>query len=295
MLLRRRAFLPSLAALLCATRVAQAGPARAPAFELKKLTVKGKHASRVNLLVPTHLGARKVRLLVALHGLGESHDAELGAAAWVDRYGLGSSYERLLASSVQRTGQKEHRSTAWTDDRLKEVNASLAAAPFRGLAVACPFTPSFKDVPDRARAIREYGEWIVGEVIPLARKEAPVTATASATTLDGCSMGGPFALDTFLAHPDAFGALGNIQGAFSDYRAPQYAKALAAAMDKHGPRRLHLLSSEGDKFSKSARALSAELGKRRIDHTLRILPGPHDQPWLREAGTIEMLLFHERG
>lgn len=291
MLLRRRAFVPSLAALLFGPGVARARSG----FELKKLTVKGKHASRVDLLVPTHLGTKQVRLLIALHGLGESHDAELGAAAWVDRYGLGSSYERLLASPVQRTRQKGHRDTDWTDDRLKAVNASLTANPFRGLAVACPFTPSFKDVPDRTRAIREYGEWIVGEVIPLARKEAPVIPTASATTLDGCSMGGPFALDTFIAHPDAFGAIGTIQGAFSDYRAPQYAKDLAAAMAKHGPRRIQLLSSEGDKFSTSARALSAQLTKKSIDHTLRIIPGPHDQPWLREAGTIEMLLFHERG
>lgn len=294
-MLLRRAFLPTLAAALS---LPPGGPKPfgKPGYEIKKLTVKGQHASRVDLLVPKHLGPdERVRLLVALHGLGESHEPELGAAAWVDRYGLGSCYERLLASAVQRTGDKGHRASDWTDDRLQEVNASLRSAPFRGLAVACPFTPNFKDVPDRARAIRAYGDWIVGEVIPLARKEAPVLPTASATTLDGCSMGGPFALDTFLAHPDAFGAIGTVQGAFSDYRAPKYASDLATAMAKHGPRRIHLLSSEGDKFCKSARALSAALTAKRLDHTLRILPGPHDQPWLREAGTIEMLLFHERG
>jgi hypothetical protein len=31
-----------------------------------------------------------------------------------------------------------------------------------------------------------------------------------------------------------------------------------------------------------------------VANTLRVLPGPHDQPWLREAGTIEMLHWHDR-
>ena len=31
-----------------------------------------------------------------------------------------------------------------------------------------------------------------------------------------------------------------------------------------------------------------------IANDLQILPGPHDQPWLRESGALEMLLWHDR-
>ena len=32
----------------------------------------------------------------------------------------------------------------------------------------------------------------------------------------------------------------------------------------------------------------------RFAATYRVIPGPHDQPWLREAGTIETLLWLDR-
>lgn len=261
----------------------------ASSFEIKRLTAKGKHASRFDLLVPTSrpAGAR-TRVLIALHGLGESHDPELGSAAWVDRYGLGGAHERLLSPPVVPIGKRKD----WTDGRLREVNDSLKQQPFTGLVVVCPFTPSFKGIPDRAKAIGEYGRWLVSDVLPLVRTEAKVDASPSLTSIDGCSMGGPFALDIFLANPTVFGAVGVVQPAFGEHRAPGYAAALADALKQHGPRPIHLLSSEGDSFRDATKRLGAELAKRGVARTLRITPGPHDQPWLRESGTIEMLLFH---
>jgi len=41
-------------------------------------------------------------------------------------------------------------------------------------------------------------------------------------------------------------------------------------------------------------ALSRALHERGITHDLAVLPGPHDQPWLRETGTLEMLLWQDR-
>jgi len=286
-LVRRRGFFQ---AAFSASVLGMGGAAEASgAFVVKRLTVKGKHASRFDLLVPRHLGKDdRVRLLVALHGLGESHDAELGAAAWVDRYGLGTSYDRLLAPPIARTSKRGE----WTDERLKAVNVALHSRPFPGIAVACPYTPNFKEVPDRAGALKEYGAWIVDKVIPMARKEAPCRSDAASTSIDGCSMGGPFAIEIFIAHADSFGALGGVQAAFGAQRAAGYAEKISDAMARHGARPVSMISSEGDKFRDSAKALGAELSKKKVANTVRILPGPHDQPWLREAGTIEMLLFH---
>ncbi len=272
-------------------RAERALAAPAP-FEVRELVVKGKHASRANLLVPAHLAQNaKVRLVVALHGLGESQDPSLGIRAWLDLYGLRTSYERLLVPPLARTSKRKD----FTDERLAELNASLKKKAFQGIAVVCPFTPNIRKMADSARAQREYGEWLTNELVPAARNEAPVVATAAATSLEGCSMGGPIALGTYLAHPTAYGALGMTQSALNAARAPHWAEELAKAREKNDKVALHLLSSAGDPFADANRALSTELEKRDVPHTLRIPPGPHDQPWLREAGTIEMLLFHERG
>ena len=41
-------------------------------------------------------------------------------------------------------------------------------------------------------------------------------------------------------------------------------------------------------------ALAAELKTRNVPHAYRVIPGPHDQPWLREAGTIEAVHWLDR-
>jgi enterochelin esterase-like enzyme len=107
-------------------------------------------------------------------------------------------------------------------------------------------------------------------------------------------MGGPYALDAYLRHPTAFGSLGVVQPAFGLHRVAPYADRLAEALSGSNVR-LQLLSSTGDPFVEPTTALARALEKHGRSPKLRVLPGPHDQPWLREAGTIEMLLFHERG
>jgi enterochelin esterase-like enzyme len=57
---------------------------------------------------------------------------------------------------------------------------------------------------------------------------------------------------------------------------------------------LHIETSTGDAFYRANLALSRELKKNGTPHDLVVLPGPHDQPFLREAGTLEMLLWHDR-
>ena len=56
----------------------------------------------------------------------------------------------------------------------------------------------------------------------------------------------------------------------------------------------YFLTSSADPFLAGNQALAAALRKKGVACDLRVLPGPHDQPWLREAGTIEMLLWHDR-
>ncbi|MCC6553829.1 MAG: hypothetical protein IT372_12515 [Polyangiaceae bacterium] len=300
MMLSRRRFLAGLsgaaAAALAPGRAladAAAAPPLSQDLTVRDLQVAGDRAlgRRFTLCIPRHLAAgERVPLVVLLHGLGETGDERLGAHAWLERYGLGRAYDRLRRAPIARTSRRAD----WTDARLAEVNAALAAQPFRGLAIACPVTPNVHRAPNPAAALEGYARWLADVVLPRARAEAPVFDDARRTSLDGCSLGGFVGIEVFLRRPDLFGAWGGVQAAIGAHRVGAYADRIAAAVGAAGPRDLHLLTSEGDPFRGAGEALAKRLGEKSVPCALRVLPGPHDQPWLREAGTIEMLLWHDR-
>jgi enterochelin esterase-like enzyme len=261
-------------------------------LDFRDITVGGdrKLGRRFLLCVPKHLKAgEKVPLVVLLHGLGETGDERMGAYAWVERYGLATAYERLRKTPIARTGKRKD----WSDARLAEVNAALTKQAFGGLCLVCPYTPNVHKLPDPSGSLDAYSKWITDVVLPRVRKDAPVHTDAARTAIDGCSLGGHVALEVFLRRPDAFGALGGVQSAVSEARAPGYVDRLAAALAK-AKKPVHLLTSEGDPFLPGNKKIAAGLAKKGVACDLRVIPGPHDQPWLREAGTIEMLLWHDR-
>jgi enterochelin esterase-like enzyme len=283
-ILGRRAFL-TIAVASAATRAD--GPL-ALDFEVRDLREVGR---RFTLCVPTALAAgERVPLLVLLHGLAETVDERLGAYAWLEKYGLGAAYDRLRRPPISRLSARAY----WTDARLTEVNADLAARPFRGMVIACPFTPNPNRAANAPAVIEDFGRWIVESLLPRARAEAPVLEGAEHTAIDGCSLGGWIGLEVFLRRPEAFGAWGGVQSAIGEATAARYADRIVEAIAKVGPRAIHVESSSLDPFRAANEALGAALARKKIPRELRVLPGPHDQPWLREAGTIEMLHWHDR-
>ena len=66
------------------------------------------------------------------------------------------------------------------------------------------------------------------------------------------------------------------------------------ALAESGPKKLHVETSTEDVFRSGNEHLAAELTRRGIPNEFLLSSGWHDQPWLREAGTIEMLLWHDR-
>jgi hypothetical protein len=308
---RRLAELVAGAAVMASTRDARAtssdgATADAGDLEARELLIDGAGARhRMMLFVPRHLARGggavapedRVPLLVLLHGLGETIDEQLGAHAWSDRYGLVRAYERLRRPPIARTATRAD----WTDARLAEVNAGLAARPFRGFVIACPFLPNVAAAG--AGALDAYARWLVEAAIPRARLEGapwlvdgtgPGAPDAGPTTrIGGCSLGGYASLEIFLRYPELFRAWGGVQTAIAEASAASYAARLARAIARVGPRDLHLESSLADPFRKANVALAAALASRGIACELRVLPGPHDQPWLREAGTVESLFWHD--
>jgi hypothetical protein len=266
--------------------VARAGLAQD--LDVRDIRVGGDLSRRFTLCIPKHLlPHERVPLLVLLHGLGETKDERLGAFAWVERYGLCTSYDRARRPPLARTSAR----IDLTDERITEINAELALRPFRGLVIACPYMPDLQI--GSATELDRYASWISDVVIPRARREAPVLDDARHTHIDGCSLGGHFSLEVFLRRPEMFSAWGGVQTAIGEGAATAYADRIARVLTKSGPRALHIETSTGDAFRRGNEALSAALTKRAVAHDFRISPGPHDQAWLREAGTLEMLLWHD--
>jgi hypothetical protein len=97
----------------------------------------------------------------------------------------------------------------------------------------------------------------------------------------------------FLRRPQDFACWGGVQTAIGVTMAPRYAERIAAALAEVGRRPIHVETSSGDPFRPANEALSRELDRRGVPHEFVMRPGPHDQAWLREAGTVEMLLWHD--
>jgi enterochelin esterase-like enzyme len=268
--------------------------ADSPHYDVTEYNVGGDKniGERFTLLTPKHTGDEKVPLLVLLHGLGETHDQKVGVRAWLDRYGLSGAYDRLRTPPVEPLTED---SPYWTKERLAEVNEMLAAQPFRGMAIACPFTPNVsKSKLGRETALDRYADWITDVVIPRARQEANVLPTGRHTYLDGCSLGGYVGIEVFLRKPKEFCAWGGLQGAFGKHRVASYAKRVKELIDTHGKRHIHIETSTLDTFREVNESFSAALTKEGVAHDFIMPPGPHNQPFLRDSGTIEMLLWHDR-
>ena len=285
----RRLFLVKMAGGLIASA---ARPARAADWDeeqdLRNLRFldSTEGGRRFTLVTPKYANPdQKLPLVVLLHGLGETTNEKLGAYAFLEKYGLGSAWQRLKRAPIERTSKRGE----WTDTRLAEVNAELQTRPFRGFAVVMPFMPN----PNGPAEIDAYAKWLAESLIPRARKEANTSASPERTYLGGVSLGGWVSLEVLVRLPHVFGAWNGVQTAIGAHAAPGYAEKIAKAWG--GKKRpLCILTSREDHFRPSSEALDAHFKAKGLPHTFRVIPGPHDQPWLREAGMIESLLWLDR-
>ncbi len=295
--MHRRGFIVGCSALLAAsgsTRYVGAATPESDDLEQHDLKLDGdpKIAKRSLLLVPKHVPeGTKLPLLVLLHGLGETGNELLGIHAWGDRYGLVKAYERLRRPPVTRAYPKQ----PWfSDEHLERVNKSLERRAFGGLVIACPVTPNPYKLQPAAKTLDAYADWIEKTLIPAVRDKAPVVSGTRRVGLDGCSLGGYVGIEVFLRKPELFGTFGGVQAAFNVPSAIAYAKRLAKTASDVGPCPIRLGTSSADPYLKANRALSRELTDLGVPNELAVAPGPHNQPWLKEVGTLDMLLWHER-
>jgi hypothetical protein len=243
------------------------------------------------VLVVPRWGAEGERfpLLVALSGLGETRKGpEAGAWGWVKDYWLDRAMTRLRSPPLTRADFQNVVTAA----RLSAINASLAARPFRGLVVACPFTPDLlaKRSLDNAGP---FASFVARHLVPRVRAEAPVIGAAEATGIDGVSLGGRLSLLVALEGQGAFAAAGVMQGAFEPDEVDELARRTSAAIQRRSFR-LRLLTSSGDFYRGVTQRLHDAFSRLGIRHEHAVVAGPHDYIFNRGPGAIEMLLWHDR-
>jgi hypothetical protein len=246
--------------------------------------------ARVVVLVP-RWGAADARfpVLIALHGRGEAVKAPAdGAMGWPRDYALVRAIDRLRAPPL-RASDYEGLVEA---PRLADTNASLAARPFGGLIVACPWLPDVH--PACTADIGDVTRFLLEALLPRVRAETPALSSSEATGIDGVSLGGVEALRIGLGHPDAFGAVGGIQPAISDLPSSDWAALALAARSRRPGLKLHLMTSHDDYFHDSVVGASRAWAAAGVTHDFADLVGPHDYIFNRGPGSIELMLWHDR-
>ncbi len=228
-------------------------------------------------------------LVVALHGRGEAlKPPPDGAMGWIRDYALAHAVSR-----VNNPPLDEDDVQGFVDpQRLEDYNQQLADRPFAGLVVVCPYVP---DINLRSHGeLADYGRYIASVVVPRARRELPVFATAAATGIDGVSLGGAIGLRTGFAHPETFGAVGALQPAVADDQAQEWVELARAARAKRRDLQIRLTTSHEDVYHDVITRLSQAFRTGAVPHDFADIPGPHDYPFNRGPGAIELLLWHDR-
>lgn len=308
----RRRFLASLALAGC-SRCERSGGAAAGAPALTKLpempppdaapddpalarghvgtqTWTFDKGGRAVVIVPSWIKpGEKLPVLITLHGRGEANKGAVeGVMGWPRDYALLRAIERVCAPPL--TGGDFEG--FFDPRRLEDTNANLAAHPFKGLVVVCPYLP---DVDLRKPGpIKDYGRYLLETVLPKVRAELPVLAAPAAMGIDGVSLGGAVALRVGLGNPEAFGAVGSLQAALGEDQVAELTDLAKAARAKNAALKMRLLTSKDDYFRSAITHTSTAWKAAGITHDFADVPGPHDYPFNRGPGAIEMLLWHDQ-
>lgn len=247
-------------------------------------------ARRCRVVVPRGSFEEPLPVLVLLHGLAETRDPGVAVDAWLSLYGLAGAWQRLRAG---KTGCDKQKS--FSDAEARILDEALVKRPFRGMVVACPFMPNPHAFHGGSRAmLAGYAKWLRDALLPQVRGRIPKAShSRDATGIAGVSLGGFAALELGLRAPDVFATVGTVQGAFGAGMAQNYARQIAE-LDPKSLRGAYVATSAEDPYRAANERLYRELGLRGVPARLSVRRGPHSQAWLREIGTLETLLWHDR-
>lgn len=243
------------------------------------------------VVVPERAADERFPVLLTFHGMGEARKGpEKGARGWIDDYGLLKAIQRLKHPPLTNEDLEGFADSK----RLAQLNAALEKDPYRGLIIVNSYTPDMLRGDEPFSKIPPLAKFAVGELLPRAYRETPAIGTAQTTAVDGISLGGRAALAIALRNPESFASVGGLQPAFDMDNAGPVAQRALLARQKNPALSFRLLTSEGDYFLGSTKAISAAMRQAGVPNTLVVIPGPHDYPFNRGPAVYEMLIHHDR-
>jgi iron(III)-salmochelin esterase len=231
----------------------------------------------------------RLPVLIALHGRGESlKPPREGAMGWPRDYALMRAMSRLHHPPIMASDLEGLVDEA----RTAALNRDLAAKPFGGVVVVCPYLPDLDLLS--AEALDTYGRFVVDTLLPRARTGTHTLSASASTGIDGVSLGGAVALHVGLTWPEAFGAVGAIQPALHADDIAAWTMRARDARRKNPALKLRLLTSTEDYFRDVITRTSEAWRGAGIDHEFVVVPGPHDYVFNRGPGSVELLVWHDR-
>jgi iron(III)-salmochelin esterase len=243
------------------------------------------------VVVPERKADERFPVLLTFHGMGEARKGPAkGARGWIDDYGLLKAIERLQHPPLTNDDLQGFADP----NRLAQLNAALEKEPYRGLIVVNSYTPDMLRGDEPFSKIPPLAKFALEELLARAYRETPALGTPQTTGIDGISLGGRAALSIGLRSPESFAAVGGLQPAFDLDNAGAVAQRALLARQKNPALSFRLLTSEGDYFLASTRAISQAMRQAGVPHVLVVVPGPHDYPFNRGPAVYEMLLHHDR-
>ncbi len=243
------------------------------------------------VVLPERMPDERFPVLLTFHGTGEARKGpEKGARGWLDDYGMTRALDRLKHPPLNAEDLQGFVDGA----RLAKLNAALAEHPYRGLVIVNSYTPDMLRGDEPFTKIPPLAKFAVDELLTRAARETPAFGTPQTTGVDGISLGGRAALAIGLRSPEAFASVGGLQPAFDLENAGLVAARAAQARQKNPALTFRLLTSTGDYFLASTKAMSAAMKAAGVPHTLVVVPGPHDYPFNRGPAVYEMLIHHDR-
>jgi hypothetical protein len=256
----------------------------------------GRPTAEVAVLRPKGPADAKYPLVIALSGRGEARKVPSeGALGWPRDYRLARAHERLCKPPLR---PEDFQGLA-SRGEIRAANEELAKSPYRGVIVACPYTPDLElgggpdpfSQAELAEKQGPFGDWLVNHLVPFLRTRLPVVPTAAATGIDGVSLGGHLALRYGLAYPTAFGAVSGIQPAIQAHDATFWADQMVRARKANPALALRVMTSDHDYFKEAVRALHRELARSGTPHQFDEVQGPHDYAFNRGPGSLALLRF----
>ncbi len=276
----RRAVLTLPLAASCARRSAPP-----PGVVVTRVTFERAGArggpTRATVLSPP--AGEPLPVLVALPGRGE---VARGPAAAADGWLVDYQLDRAIAAAARGVTRADLGGLV-TDARLRELQARPR---LRGLVVVCPDIGDILAAPRRLDACEAWGRALVEDALPEVRRRF---STASATGIDGVSLGGRAALLVGLAHPEVFSSVGALQAAVRSPEVPELVERARGWSAARPGGALRLLTSDGDYFRPVIDELSRSLSASSVPHEHVVATGPHDYSFNRGPGGIELLMFHD--